>query len=179
MQPRRGPAPGLVEVASAADGDGLPELRILIADDHPTNRRVVQLMLGGLAQVVSVEDGAQAVEAWRTARFDAVLMDMQMPVMDGLTAVRTIRGLEGQTGRPRTPIIMLTANAAAEHRQASADAGADLHLGKPITGQGLVAALEAALARNGDERPGGWQDTTPQGPVVYPAFAAGGAGSRS
>ncbi|MGA0601950.1 ATP-binding protein [Caulobacter sp. KR2-114] len=170
------PLPAVVpdrwETDAAGSGASLPELRILIADDHPTNRRVVQLMLGDLAQVVSAEDGAQAVDAFRAARFDAVLMDMQMPVMDGLAAVRAIRQLEAEACRPRTPIIMLTANALAEHRAASAAAGADLHLGKPITGQGLVAALQAALARPGEET-----DMAPQDADLYPAFVGGRAGS--
>ena len=121
-------------------------VRILVADDHPTNRRVVQLMLENVADIVAVEDGAQAVEAFRHARFNAVLMDMQMPVMDGLSAVREIRQEEAARGWPRTPIIMLTANALPEHRQASAEAGADDHLGKPINAQVLFAALDAALS---------------------------------
>jgi CheY-like chemotaxis protein len=65
---------------------------VLIADDHPTNRKVVELILAQAAvDLVSVEDGAQALAACRTQTFDLVLMDMQMPVMDGLTAVREIR----------------------------------------------------------------------------------------
>ncbi|MDB5433227.1 MAG: sensor hybrid histidine kinase [Caulobacter sp.] len=137
----------LPAIAGKAQGKSPQDgLRILVADDHPTNRRVVQLMLEDAAYIVSVEDGAQAVDAFRHARFDAVLMDMQMPVMDGLSAVREIRRLEAAAGRPRTPIIMLTANALPEHRQASAEAGADDHVGKPITAQVLFAALEAALS---------------------------------
>src|SRR5690606_39359304 len=67
-------------------------LRILAADDHPTNRRVVELILDpSLFDLVSVENGAEAVEAYRAQAFDLVLMDMQMLVMDGVTAVREIR----------------------------------------------------------------------------------------
>ncbi|KAK0350831.1 hypothetical protein LTR94_027410, partial [Friedmanniomyces endolithicus] len=66
--------------------------RVLIADDHPTNRRVIELILAQVsAQIVVAENGAEAVEAFRTQDFDLVLMDMQMPVMDGLTATREIR----------------------------------------------------------------------------------------
>ena len=135
--------PALDEGAARLPKTGL---RILVADDHPTNRRVVQLMLEDVADIVTVEDGAQALDAFRHARFDAVLMDMQMPVMDGLAAVRQIRAAEAAQGWPRTPIIMLTANALPEHRQASAEAGADDHVGKPITAQVLFAALDAALS---------------------------------
>ena len=130
----------------ARDAAPRGNLRILVADDHPTNRRVVQLMLASVGDTVSVENGAEAVDAFRRARFHAVLMDMQMPVMDGLTAVEEIRRIEAETGAARTPIIMLTANAMAEHREASARAGADLHLGKPITADGLLSALTTALA---------------------------------
>jgi len=114
--------------------------RVLVADDHPTNRRVVELMLGGHAEVTCVENGLEAVEACAAGGFDLVLMDMQMPVMDGLTAVREIRRLEVHA--TRTPIIMLTANALPEHVAASLAAGADLHLDKPVTAASLFSAIE-------------------------------------
>jgi PAS domain S-box-containing protein len=120
-------------------------LRILLADDHPINRKVVELMLAGVAEICSVENGAEAVRAYQDGQFDAVLMDMQMPVMDGLTAVRTIRGHEQTVGSPRTPIIMLTANALPEHVAASAECGADRHLDKPINAERLLAVLEEVL----------------------------------
>ena len=87
-------------------------LRILLAEDHPVNQKVVQLMLGALGiEVITVDDGAAALEAIRNDRFDLVLMDMQMPVMDGLTAIRHIRARERAEGLPPTPILTLTANA--------------------------------------------------------------------
>jgi signal transduction histidine kinase/ActR/RegA family two-component response regulator len=140
--------------ASALDGVAEPGpaaqpdlgLRILLADDHPTNRQVVQLMLGGVADIVAVENGAEAVDAFRRQAFDLVLMDMQMPVMDGLDAVREVRALERARGGRATPIIMVTANARPEHMAASREAGADQHLGKPVTTQSLFAAIEEALA---------------------------------
>src|SRR5436190_13192511 len=96
------------------DEEALPGLKVLVADDHPTNRKVIELILGQLgAQVTTAEDGKEAIERWREGDFDLVLMDMQMPVADGLTAVRAIRLLE--QGGPRTPILMLTANAMPEH----------------------------------------------------------------
>ncbi|CAN7351254.1 ATP-binding protein [Phenylobacterium sp. LjRoot225] len=121
-------------------------LRVLIADDHPTNRTVVELMLQQLgADSLSVEDGAAAVQAFEHGDFDVVLMDMQMPVMDGLRATRAIRDCELRTGRPRTPILMLTANALPEHVAASEQAGADGHVAKPVTGANLLQAIAAAL----------------------------------
>ena len=141
------PAPEARVQADAPMAEAPPAgLRVLLADDHPTNRQVIQLMMSELADVVGVENGAEAVEAFRQAPFDLVLMDMQMPVMDGLTAIRELRRLEAARGGSRTPMVMISANAAPEHRAASAAAGADRHLAKPITIQTLFATLEAALA---------------------------------
>jgi PAS domain S-box-containing protein len=128
-------------------------LRVLLADDHETNRKVVELMVAAIGcDLTCVEDGEEAVQAVLTNRFDVVLMDMQMPVMDGLTAIRAIRAHEAETGAPRTRIFTLSANAMQEHERASAEAGADRHLTKPITAAVLLGALaevaqeKAALA---------------------------------
>ncbi|HWQ85761.1 PAS domain-containing hybrid sensor histidine kinase/response regulator [Brevundimonas sp.] len=123
---------------------GAEPLRVLLAEDHPVNQRVVQAILSGM-QVTIVGDGAQAVAAFAADEFDLVLMDMQMPVMDGLTATRAIRAVEQAQGRPRTPLIMLSANAMAQHVQDAADAGADSHLSKPITPGALMGAIEATV----------------------------------
>ncbi|WP_293451369.1 ATP-binding protein [Phenylobacterium sp.] len=138
-------------------------LRVLVADDHPTNRQVVGLMLGEVAEVLAVENGAEAVEAFGRTPFDLILMDIQMPVMDGLSAVRAIRAAEDAQARPRTPIIMLTANVLPEYAVASLEAGADLHLGKPITTTALFEAITAILsqASEGD---------------LYPTFGHGARG---
>jgi CheY-like chemotaxis protein len=80
-----------------------------------------------------------------------VLMDMQMPVMDGLAATRAIRQLEREAGRRRTPLFMLTANALAEHLEMSRRAGADRHLSKPITAEKLIQALLEAGGEGQDE----------------------------
>jgi PAS domain S-box-containing protein len=122
-------------------------LRVLLAEDHPTNQRVVQLILSSHgAEVVIAGDGAQAVAAFEDDDFDVVLMDMQMPVMDGLTATRAIRALEAASpGRGRTPIVMLSANAMIEHRQDAMAAGADSHVAKPITAASLLAGIEAVI----------------------------------
>jgi signal transduction histidine kinase/CheY-like chemotaxis protein len=133
------------EADPAEVGEGRA-LRVLVADDHATNQTVVRMMLEqfGIDTVV-VDDGANAVEAFRAGGFDAVLMDIQMPVMDGLQATRQIRADEAASGAPRTPILMLSANALAEHRAAGEAAGADGHVAKPVTVAGLIGALNAAL----------------------------------
>ena len=121
-------------------------LKVLAADDNPTNRKVIQLMLEAAGvQVMTVENGFEAVEAWRGGGFDAVLMDLRMPVTDGLSAIRTIRAEEKAAGRPRTPTIVLSANTSPEDRAASAAAGADGHIAKPIRVEALFGALETAL----------------------------------
>ena len=127
----------------AAPPEGVP--RILVADDHPTNRKIVELMLAEVAEIYTAENGQEAVETFKIAQPDLILMDMQMPVMDGLDAVREIRRLEAAAGRARIPIVMLTANARPEHVRASQAAGADLHLEKPITSATLLAAIQRAF----------------------------------
>jgi two-component system, sensor histidine kinase len=148
--------PGTAGDAEGEEGDaGEDGLRILLAEDHPTNQKVVQLVLEPLGvDLVIAPDGAKAVEAWRGSRFDLVLMDMQMPQMDGLEAIRMIRTEEAGLGSGRIPIIMLTANAMDEHRKWSAEAGADLHLAKPFTPQALIDAIEQALDAVASEETG-------------------------
>jgi len=141
-------AGGLADDEAGARGT----IRVLLADDHPVNRRVVEMILAQAdVALTSVEDGAQAVQALRDADYDLVLMDMQMPVMDGLTATREIRLHEAAMGLDRTPIVMLTANALPEHVSAAEAAGADLHLPKPFDAAellNLVVALPRAAAKS-------------------------------
>jgi signal transduction histidine kinase/ActR/RegA family two-component response regulator len=139
------PAPqGAAQVPSPADSQG-KRPRVLLVEDHPVNRQVVQLILADLADVDTAENGAEGVEAAHNVAYDVILMDMQMPVMDGVTATRTIRACESAEGRGHTPILMLTANALPEHVDMSIDAGADAHLSKPITAEGLLSAIDTAL----------------------------------
>jgi len=122
-------------------------VRILLAEDHPTNQKVVQLILGPYgADILIVENGVEAVEASRVGEFDLILMDMQMPMMDGLAATRAIRRYEQtRPERPRTPIVMLSANAMSQHRLEALSAGADLHIAKPVTAESLIAGVAQAL----------------------------------
>ncbi|MBU1346941.1 MAG: response regulator [Alphaproteobacteria bacterium] len=123
---------------------------ILAADDHPVNRRILTLLLEPHGcQIVLVENGAEAVEAARSQRFDAILMDMQMPVMDGLEAAAGIRA-EGLNRR--TPMIALTANAMDVHRAAWDATGVHAFLTKPIDPVLLAATLAEACAAPVEER---------------------------
>jgi len=127
-------------------------LHVLLAEDHPVNQRVVQLILGGQGiAVTTVNNGAEAVAAFAGGAFDLILMDMQMPVMDGLAATRAIRMLEQDSDARRTPLIMLSANAMAQHREDAVAAGADLHVAKPITAASLMIGIAEALDIVGDQ----------------------------
>ena len=94
---------------------------------------------------VMVDNGKTALEAWEGGPWDVILMDVQMPIMDGLSATRAIRAQEAETGRARTPIIALTANAMTHQVAEYRAAGMDGHVAKPIEAAKLFAALEAAL----------------------------------
>lgn len=130
-------------IANAVEASGPGLRRVLVVDDNATNRRVAELILQTIGVVVDcVEDGDQAVEAFLAERYDVILMDMMMPVMDGIEATRAIRALESKQALPRTPIIMLTANTLPQHVEACLEAGADLHLSKPVSAPGLFEALD-------------------------------------
>jgi len=137
---RAAEAPAITPEAVVERREGESEVtRVLLADDHPVNRKVVEMILAQAnVELTSVENGAEAVQACRDGEFDVVLMDMQMPVMDGLTATREIRLHEAAMGLGRTAIVMLTANALAEHIAAAETAGADRHLAKPFDAAELL-----------------------------------------
>jgi len=122
------------------------DIRVLAAEDNPMNQLVLKTLLhqAGVDPVV-VENGAEAVEAWRNAAWDLILMDVQMPVMDGPSATRLIRAEEAATGRRRTPIIALTANAMAHQIAEYRAAGMTDHVAKPIEAQRLYGAISEAL----------------------------------
>jgi signal transduction histidine kinase/ActR/RegA family two-component response regulator len=141
-------APGAAAVAVEQDRTGGAPLRVLVADDHPVNRKVVEMILAGVgAELTMAENGVEAVNACRNGDFDLILMDMQMPLMDGLTATREIRLHEAALGIQRTPIVMLTANALAEHIAATEAAGADRHLAKPFEAADLLGLVDALPRR--------------------------------
>ena len=119
----------------------LRETRVLVAEDNAVNQQVIGAMLRRLGMAVTlVEDGEQAVQALQGGRYDLVLMDCQMPVLDGFAAASRIRAAETRT---RIPIIALTANALAEDRQRCLDAGMDDYLPKPVS----IAGLSSMLSR--------------------------------
>jgi PAS domain S-box-containing protein len=123
-------------------------VRLLVVEDNAVNRELVRAMLEPFdIDIQTANDGAAGVEAMRQGRYDLVLMDVQMPVMDGLTATRKIRAF-GEPAGGRTPIIALTANVLPEQVANCLAAGMDDHLGKPIN---PVKLLETVVRWSGKQ----------------------------
>jgi signal transduction histidine kinase/sensor domain CHASE-containing protein/DNA-binding NarL/FixJ family response regulator/HPt (histidine-containing phosphotransfer) domain-containing protein len=134
--------------AAKPPGAAMRRLRILLAEDNRTNQMVAVSMLERLGHRVEVvADGVEAVEAVRTLPYDIVLMDVEMPGMDGHAAARAIRRLPPPAGA--VPIIALTAHVFAQDAEQSKAAGMDAHLTKPFRREQLIAAIERLVA----ERP--------------------------
>jgi signal transduction histidine kinase/NO-binding membrane sensor protein with MHYT domain/CheY-like chemotaxis protein len=131
----------------APDPETAGRLRVLVVDDNPVNRQVLGLILDSVGvEHAEAQDGRGGVEATIAGGFDVVLMDIQMPVMDGFEAIRRIRRWEAETAHPRTPIYIVSANCLQEHVDEGAAAGADGHLAKPVSVAQLLAALEPHAA---------------------------------
>jgi PAS domain S-box-containing protein len=138
---RNTPAPTRARSAAV-----LPPLRVLAADDVPQNLELLQLMMARRGHLLTgVADGAAAVELAARHDFDLVLMDYQMPVMDGLEATRQIRAQAEAAGRPRVPVVAMTASVLPEHRDASAEAGMDGFATKPVDWQALSHEIARVL----------------------------------
>lgn len=122
-------------------------IRILAAEDNVTNQLVLKTVLhqAGIEPLV-VANGLEVVQAWRDNPVDIILMDIQMPELDGVAAARLIRDEEAATGRPRTPILALTANALAHQIAEYRAAGMDTAVTKPIDVRALFEAIDAALS---------------------------------
>ncbi|WP_421738929.1 ATP-binding protein [Caulobacter sp.] len=138
---------GAVATLPDATLDNETPLRVLVVDDNDTNRTVLLTLLGhlGVSGQFAV-DGREAVAMWERERWDAILMDIHMPGMDGIEASRTIREREGETGRPRTPIIAVTASVLTHERMLYSEAGMDGLIPKPIEVVKLVETMTRVLA---------------------------------
>jgi len=124
-------------------------LSVLLVEDHEINRKLAEIMLQRLGyRCTLAEDGQQALDRLAQERFDVVLMDVMMPVMDGLSALRQLRALEAQ-GRARTPVLMVTAHAMTGDRERFIASGADGYVSKPMSQVGLKKEIEATLAALG------------------------------
>ncbi|MBK9673709.1 MAG: response regulator [Betaproteobacteria bacterium] len=145
--------------------------RVLVAEDDATNREVARELLEGIGFVVdAVPDGERALEMYSANDYDLVLMDVQMPGLDGLAATRAIRL---RTDRPRVPVLAMTANVYAEDRRACADAGMDDFVAKPVNPDALYAILAHwLLPRGSASTPDAVADSR-----TAPAAEPGAAGS--
>ncbi len=122
--------------------ESLPLRRILIAEDIEYNQILIQAFLNASCwQLTFAQNGLEAVTNYQKEYFDLILMDMQMPVMDGYTATKTIRTYEAQQKRPRIPIIAVTGNAFKEDVDKCLAVGCDMHLSKPISRQKLITTM--------------------------------------
>jgi two-component system, sensor histidine kinase and response regulator len=139
-----------IHVAEAAVLPSTPvaerTLRILLAEDAPDNQLLVTAYLKRVRCTIDIaKNGAIATDKIKAQKYDLVLMDVQMPVMDGLVAMRTIREWEKQQGLARTPIIALTASALEDDIQHTLAAGADMHVAKPVRKATLLEAIDRAI----------------------------------
>jgi signal transduction histidine kinase/CheY-like chemotaxis protein len=129
--------------AVVADAPHGRRLRILVAEDNATNRRIVTSHLRNWGHEVCLSgDGEEALACFEQETFDLIIMDLQMPKLDGTTATREIRRREIQRKRPRTPIIALTANVLKGIREECISAGMDSYLGKPMREHELLDCIE-------------------------------------
>jgi signal transduction histidine kinase/CheY-like chemotaxis protein len=146
------PVPLAAVERTVRDLDKFSHLRVLVAEDNPVNRMVIKGLLSKLSLIPTfAENGVEACDAVRGAneRFNLILMDCEMPEMDGFEATRAIRDYERREGLSSTPIIALTAHALQEHREAVFASGMNYYLSKPITFNNLYSAFEAVgLVRN-------------------------------
>jgi CheY-like chemotaxis protein/anti-sigma regulatory factor (Ser/Thr protein kinase) len=124
-------------------------VRVLAAEDNLVNQKVLKAIVEPMdVELVIVGDGRAALDAWRAGGFDVILMDIQMPVMDGITAAKTIREAERKEQLARTPILALTANALVHQVEEYLAAGMDGHVAKPIEISKLYDALNRVLSES-------------------------------
>jgi PAS domain S-box-containing protein len=153
-------APQQARVRTAAP---LPPLRVLAADDVPQNLELLQLMLARRGHTLTaVADGAAAIEAAGREQFDVILMDFQMPVLDGLAATRAIHAAAQQAGRPRVPVIAMTASVLAEHRRAGQEAGMAGFASKPVDWFALSHEIARVLGVGLGAQPAGVDAPAPE-----------------
>jgi CheY-like chemotaxis protein len=143
MKPRQDMSLQQSESVDRKNAEPVKAVRILIAEDSSDNRLLVQAYLKGSPHLLTfAEDGKVAVNRFAALEFDLVLMDMQMPVMDGLAATRAIREIERERGTASVPIIAVTANARRQDVEMSRDAGCTDHISKPISKHKLLSIIE-------------------------------------
>ena len=151
-------------------------MKILLADDSPDNRLLIRAYIKKTPYLLTeAENGQIAVDRFIDGDYDLVLMDIQMPVLDGYSAVRAIRQWEHEHGRAHTPIIALTASALEEDVRRAKEAGCDMHVSKPVKKSTLLDAISHAIEATAQAAPIGEIDgngtppTAAVAPCVDPA----------
>jgi two-component system sensor histidine kinase/response regulator len=143
MGRKMGPIAGKIPDAKPVDFTQTRSFNLLLVEDSADNRLIIQAYFKRVSDHIDIaENGAIAVEKFKSRNYDLVLMDVQMPVMDGYTATHEIRNWEQEQGRQATPIIALTAHAMKEDMQRSREAGCTDHLTKPIKRATLMEAVQ-------------------------------------
>jgi len=149
-------------------------ITVLLAEDHPVNQLVAEELLKRMGHtVVIAQDGREAVDAYKAQRFDLVLMDIQMPLMDGFEATAAIRSIESERGT-HTPIVAMTAHALDGYKEQCLAAGMDGYVSKPVRVPALLAVIEEINAKRIEgsrERetrdPAPSQDNAPAGRTAF------------
>jgi CheY-like chemotaxis protein len=142
------------QAADVKPGAKCRPLRILLAEDNPINQKLAVRLLEKQGHATAVAgDGREAIAAWETGSFDLILMDVQMPEVDGFMATAAIREREMSTGRRRIPILAMTAYAMKGDRERCLDCGMDGYVSKPIRSDELYAAIQALVEPNGEREP--------------------------
>jgi CheY-like chemotaxis protein len=133
-------------------GDQGPKtLSVLLVEDHEINRKLAEIMLQRMGcHYALANDGQQALDRLAQERFDVVLMDVMMPVMDGITALRRLRALEA-AGIPRTPVLMVTAHAMTGDKERFMAEGADGYVSKPMSQNALQKEIERVMRRQAED----------------------------
>lgn len=166
LRPARADEVTALQSAAPAD-EALPPLTVLGVDDVPANLEVLALVLQRAGhRMVAARGGEEALALWARQRFDVVLMDLQMPGIDGMQTTRRLRAAQVQAGCPRVPVIALSASVLEPDRQAAAEAGMDGFVGKPLEPARLFAELRRVLGPGAPASPALPADEAPQALAV-------------
>ena len=150
---------GLVAAGTASE-----PVDILLVEDSVDNQALIRGYLRSVPHRLTIaENGLSGVERYKSGRYDIILMDVQMPIMDGLTATQEIRQFEVSSGRPHTPVIALTASALAQDIERSLEVGCDMHVSKPVSRSVLLQAISDELAQY---RRQSYANQNPDGPTA-------------
>jgi len=165
LQQRNGAARSKASAAAGGkSASGSRPKRILLVEDHPVNQLVAEELLKRMGHTVTIaQDGQEAVDAYVAQAFDLVLMDIQMPVMDGFAATAAIRGIESGRGT-HTPVVAMTAHALDGYREQCLAAGMDGYVSKPVRVPALLAVIEEL-----DAKPGGQAEKGAPAPTKHNA----------